>query len=204
MRHTALPRQDRAQNFPSNVATQQQGQSTGFCYGYGATGHRGKPCIFARHSRASMTPPGTMLVDGQPVDSGTPISLGPGPHQIDLSAAGHKSVSDSITITQTQRDFIRSYNLQPLPIRIQHQLTPPGGRLFVNGKRQDISKKIIDIPYRKRLDIEYAKPGFVSKTQSQTVSPGELIALSLALDPEFLTLPSPPILPLMSILTASC
>ena len=135
--------------------------------------------------RASMTPPGTMLVDGQPVDSGTPISLGPGPHQIDLSAAGHKSVSDSITITQTQRDFIRSYNLQPLPIRIQHQLTPPGGRLFVNGKRQDISKKIIDIPYRKRLDIEYAKPGFVSKTQSQTVSPGELIALSLALDPEF-------------------
>ena len=135
--------------------------------------------------RASMTPPGTMLVDGQPVDSGTPISLGPGPHQIDLSAAGHKSVSDSITITQTQRDFIRSYNLQPLPIRIQHQLTPPDGRLFVNGKRQDISKKIIDIPYRKRLDIEYAKPGFVSKTQSQTVSPGELIALSLALDPEF-------------------
>ena len=135
--------------------------------------------------RATMTPTGTMLVDGQPVDSGTPILLGPGSHQIDLSAAGHKSVSDSITITQTQRDFIRSYNLQPLPIRMQHQLTPPGGSLFVNGKRQDISKNTIEIPYRKTLDIEYAKPGFVNKTQSQTVAPGEKVALSLVLDPEF-------------------
>ena len=60
--------------------------------------------------RATMTPPGTMLIDGQPVDSTSPITLGPGPHHIDLAAPGHKSVSDSITITQTQRDFIRSYN----------------------------------------------------------------------------------------------
>ena len=52
----------------------------------------------------------------------------------------------------------------------------------MNGKGQDIGKKTIDVPYRKQLDIEYAKPGFVGKTQSQTVSPGELIDLSLALD----------------------
>ena len=142
------------------------------------------PCITGT-LRATMTPPGTMLVDGQPVDSTSPITLGPGPHLIDLTAPGHKSVSDSITITQTQRDFTRSYNLQPLPIRMQHQLTPPGGNLFVNGKRQDISKNTIEIPYRKRLDIEYAKPGFVTKTQSQTVAPGEMVALSLVLDPEF-------------------
>jgi len=134
---------------------------------------------------ATMTPPGTMLIDGQPVDSTSPITLGPGPHHIDLAAPGHKSVSDSITITQTQRDFTRSYNLQPLPIRMQHQLTPPGGSLFVNGKRQDISKNTIEIPYRKTLDFEYAKPGFVTKTQSQTVAPGEKVALSLVLDPEF-------------------
>ena len=135
--------------------------------------------------RATMTPPGTMLIDGQPVDSTSPITLGPGPHHIDLAAPGHKSVSDSITITQTQRDFTRSYNLQPLPIRMQHQLTPTGGSLFVNGKRQDIRKNTIEIPYRKTLDIEYTKSGFVTKTQSQTVAPGEKIALSLVLDPEF-------------------
>ena len=135
--------------------------------------------------RATMTPPGTMLIDGQPVDSTSPITLGPGPHHIDLAAPGHKSVSDSITITQTQRDFTRSYNLQPLPIRMQHQLNPPGGSLFVNGKRQDIRKNTIEIPYRKTLDIEYTKPGFVTKTQSQTVAPGEKVALSLVLDPEF-------------------
>ena len=135
--------------------------------------------------RATMKPPGTMLVDGQPVDSTSPITLGPGPHLIELAAPSHKSVSDSITITQTQRDFTRSYNLEPLPIRMQHQLTPPKGSLFVNGKRQDISKNTIEIPYRKTLDIEYAKPGFVTKTQSQTVAPGEMVELSLLLDPEF-------------------
>ena len=135
--------------------------------------------------RATMKPPGTMLVDGQPVDSTSPITLGPGPHLIELAAPSHKSVSDSITITQTQRDFTRSYNLEPLPIRMQHQLTPPKGSLFVNGKRQDISKNTIEIPYRKTLDIEYAKPGFVTKTQSQTVAPGEKVTLSLVLDPEF-------------------
>ena len=135
--------------------------------------------------RATMKPPGTMLVDGQPVDSTSPITLGPGPHLIELAAPSHKSVSDSITITQTQRDFTRSYNLEPLPIRMQHQLTPPKGSLFVNGKRQDISKNTIEIPYRKTLDIEYAKPGFVTKTQSQTVAPGEMVTLSLVLDPEF-------------------
>ena len=126
-----------------------------------------------------------MLIDGQPVDSTSAITLGPGPHHIDLAAPGHKSVSDSITITQTQRDFTRSYNLQPLPIRMQHQLTPPGGSLFVNGKRQDIRKNTIEIPYRKTLDIEYTKPGFVTKTLSQTVAPGEKVTLSLILDPEF-------------------
>ena len=134
---------------------------------------------------ATMTPPGTMLIDGQPADSTSPITLGPGPHQIDLAASGHKSVSDSITITQTQRDYSRSYTLQPLPIRVQHQLTPTGGSLFVNGKRQDISKNTLEIPYRKTLDIEYVKPGFMTKTQSRTVAPGETVTLSLELYPEF-------------------
>ena len=68
---------------------------------------------------------------------------------------------------------------------MRHQLTPLGGRLFVNGKRQDISKNTIEIPYRKTLDIEYSKPGFVTKTQSQTVTSGEVVTLSLVLDPEF-------------------
>jgi len=134
---------------------------------------------------ASMMPSGTLLVDGKPVDVNAPITLGPGKHQIDLSAPRHQHITDSITITQTQRHFTRSYKLAPKPIEIRPVLKPSDGDLFINGKRQDISKPALTIPYRQSLDIEYSKPGFVTSRQSKPVQPGDSVDLAITLDPEF-------------------
>jgi hypothetical protein len=117
--------------------------------------------------RAAMTPPGEISVDGVPVDSTAAITLGPGPHQIEVSAAGYQPVTDQIIVTQAQREFTRAYNLQPQPVRIRHQLAPAAGSLFVNGKRQDISQDVISVPYRQSIDIEYSKPGFVPPNASR-------------------------------------
>jgi len=135
--------------------------------------------------RAAMTPPGEISVDGVPVDSTAAITLGPGPHQIEVSAAGYQPVTDQIIVTQAQREFTRAYNLQPQPVRIRHQLAPAAGSLFVNGKRLDISQDVISVPYRQSIEIEYSKPGFTTQRQSLAVSPGETVTVALTLPPEF-------------------
>ena len=119
-----------------------------------------------------MIPPGKISVDGVPVDSAAAITLGPGPHQIAVSATGYQPVTDEIIVTQAQREFTRAYNLQPLPVRIRHQLALTAGSLFVNGKRLDISKDVISVPYRQSIDIEYSKPGYTTQRQSLAISPG--------------------------------
>jgi len=135
--------------------------------------------------RAAMTPPGEIRVDGVPVDNAAAITLGPGRHQIEVSAAGHQPVTDEIIVTQAQREFTRAYNLQPQPVRIRHQLAPAAGSLFVNGKQLDISQYVISVPYRQSIDIEYSKPGFTTQRQSLAVSPGETVTVALTLPPEF-------------------
>jgi formylglycine-generating enzyme required for sulfatase activity len=134
---------------------------------------------------AAMTPPGEIRIDGTTVDISRPIMLGPGPHNIALSADGYHPISETIIVQQDQRQFTRSYTLQPKPIQIRHQLNPKGGNLFINGKAYDISQSPLSVPYRSNLDIEYVKQGFAAKRQSQTVTPGETLSLSIALKPEF-------------------
>ncbi len=131
-----------------------------------------------------MTPVGTLTIDGLEVDFSSPITLGPGPHIVKLNAPGYFPTSEKITITQSQRNFTRSYNLQPRPIKIRHYLKPDNGALFINGKLQDVSKKSLVVPYRNEVAIEYTKPGFTTKRKSLKASPGEEIDLAINLEPE--------------------
>ena len=131
-----------------------------------------------------MMPVGTLTVDGDEVDFSNPITLSPGPHIVELNAPGYFSISEKITITRSQRDFTRSYNLKPKPIQIRHNLKPENGELFINGKLQNLNKKSLLVPYRKEVSIEYTKPGFTTKRDFLTALPGEEINLAMNLEPE--------------------
>ena len=73
----------------------------------------------------------------------------------------------------------------------------------MNGKRQDISKNTIEIPYRKTLDIEYAKPGFVPKRNRKPLRPARRSHYHLYLTQNLPTSQSLPISPLIFTLMGS-
>ena len=134
---------------------------------------------------ARITPAGTLHIDGQPVDISQPVKLGPGPHAIKVSRDGYKTITETISVRLDQREFTRSYALQPKDILFRHSLKPQGGVLLINGKRHSLASASFSIPYREMIEVEYTKPGFTTKRQSYKIAPGEMINLALTLAAEF-------------------
>ena len=133
----------------------------------------------------SSRPSGSIVnFDGASVGS-TPITLMAtgGVHQVEVQERNYKTTSESIEITNSEKEIVRDYRLVRPPASVSFKVDPPNGTLLLNGK-----KTAPDEPHTVSANIEntitYILDGYYPKTQKLTLGASESKLVVIRLEPE--------------------
>lgn len=128
-------------------------------------------------------PTGAVIkVDGE--DKGkTPlrVSVSGGQYNIELAYEGYNVVLDRLEVTNKNTTVERNYKMTPLQARVNTSLNPSGGTLLINGRP-------VTSPFNVDADkdhvLSYSKEGYISKTKTIRLNPGQVHNAGFNLQPE--------------------
>ena len=127
----------------------------------------------------------TVTVNGELVGI-TPVSVSRhgGAYQLEISGEDFEKVTDQIEVTADNPVVQRNYRLSHKKAYISLSLSPPGGRLLINGK---VMAPVfpLEVASLRDLAISYSKAGYSTGTLKKNLKPGQSVASSITLSPEF-------------------
>ena len=127
-----------------------------------------------------------ILLDDEAVGQ-TPITLARkgGTYRLRIQTPDFEMVDDSIEITYQQPTVNRNYRLTYKKASIDFTLTPPGGRLLIDGKTIAVNNAPLTVDTMRELIINYSKAGYFSKTIKRTFKPEQQENIPISLSAEF-------------------
>ncbi len=137
------------------------------------------PTLLQGRLELDSTPSGASVeIDGT-VKGVTPLSIEVrgGRYALELSKDEYQSQYEKIEITGLKPVVTRNYKLQVGTNSVQLSLSPPDGRLQLNG-RPHSNLKEITVPTVGHVELTYQKPGYASKSV-QVLPQDRRVAISL-------------------------
>ena len=132
----------------------------------------------------STLPPGaTVLIDGAPAGaSNLDVPLKGGEYGIEVKLARHGTVQDRIRVTRDRNEVTRTYRLQSNPASLSIVVSPPGGKLLLNGRSVSAGQGAHSVSAGTEHVVSYELSGFHTRTARLTLQPGEQRSVSLSLE----------------------
>lgn len=135
--------------------------------------------------RVEISPPANLRINGQEFGE-REITLSGGQHNIEVTKSGYVSVKDAVSIKREGEVVSRTYVLNPKPLSVNLDLSPPDGLLTVNGARVGVgSQRKIQTAHKETVVITYKKDGFSEVRETYRPSPGDSLQFKAHLAGEF-------------------
>jgi len=114
----------------------------------------------------------------------TPLSLdiASGDHVLKIGKAGMKSVSETLSVTATNRQITRSYNLQPEAVKFAFTSIPSGAEVYVDGKMLGLTP--LEIPHSGSgtYAVVFHKAGYRDAKYNLVITAGQPQSLNAVLE----------------------
>ena len=131
------------------------------------------------------TPVGAKISINDEVKGKTPsmFTLSGGAYTVTIDHPDYKSmVDDSVEITNTHTILSRDYRLSQQDSWVRFDLTPPDGKLLLNGKL--VKSAELTVAANRQYTAIYAKPGYQSASKNFKLLPGVKRQITITLSQE--------------------
>ncbi|MDO8828133.1 PEGA domain-containing protein [Methylophaga sp.] len=130
-------------------------------------------------------PSGAMVTIDQAEVGQTPLTLPlqGGLHNVKVALAKYENIEETIEIKNSKPEVERNYRLSAETAGVRLQLQPAGGQLTLNGLRVENSG-LISVEADKSHRLTYSKPGFITQSETFTLSTNEKRSFDITLKPE--------------------
>ncbi len=124
----------------------------------------------------------TVYLDNREVGT-TPLQLDQdgGSYSLRLVADNYVDITEEVTVTRTNPEVVRDYNLELKKAKVVFELIPKGGTLLINGVEAE-EPFLLQATVEHRLS--YSKPGYYSAAQTVILATGEEKRVSFRLKEE--------------------
>jgi CRISPR/Cas system-associated exonuclease Cas4 (RecB family) len=139
--------------------------------------------VMARLYVKSIPEQAQVLIDSIPVGL-TPLSteIASGDHVIKVGKAGMKSVSETLSVSATNREIDRAYTLQPEVFKFAFTSTPPGAEVYVDGKMLGLTPFEIPHSGTGTYVVIFHKAGYKDWKYNLVISQGQPQSLNAVLE----------------------
>ncbi len=127
---------------------------------------------------------GSVFLDGKPQGTAPGrYTVAGGRHTLSIRHPGYKEIKDTIYITNTNSDISRNYNLLPQDSFVRFQLSPPAGKLLLNGRQIDGTGQV-QVSAMHPHTASYFKAGYFPQNKTFTLKPGAEDEVRFSLEEE--------------------